>query len=445
MVRLEPGKETTKFFNLGGSRDHELNPTADRPTLCILPYHGLGHYSAVYGLARHLQITYDVFFAGPDYFATDVTEKGFPFLSLATYPFGIGLETWIHKVNKSPVYGIRAGIDRWRDQMYQDRVAELTRVAQDFKPDVWLVDAQQATDLIVLKAIDPQSRIIIFHTSSPYILLPGFPPANSSVLPTDERRVQAACQKTKETIDADVWRQRFKFFAPDDRTIVDRRLALNQMLGWKSDFPSLLSFAAKGVEQWILTYEKLDFGQRWPAEFSYRGYWPDPFPEKRGVDLARTVIARARSIGRKLIYLSLGTVPSSRNFRPFLRRVCEAVARLNCFIVISTKKRFSNVDPERVMVVDWVAQRELLPACAAFITHGGINSVHHAIAARVPMLVYPVNPHFDQRGNAARVVHHGIGLRGDLYLDSTDDIFEKLTKLLNESAAMKERMARLVV
>ncbi len=417
---------------------------AARPTLCILPYHGVGHYSAVFGLARHLQATYDVFFAGPDYFAQGVAEKGFPFLSLTTYPFGIGLETWIHKVSKSPVYGIRAAIDRWRDKMYRDRHAELSKVAQDFKPDCWLVDAQQATDLIVLKAVAPQARVILFHTSSPYILLPGFPPANSAVLPTDPRRVQVALQKARETIAADVWRQRFKSFAPDDHLIVDRRLQANGMMTWKSDFPSLLSFAAKGVEQWILTYERLDFGHRWPEGFEYKGYWPDPFPEKRGVDVARMAVERARVAGRKLIYLSLGTVPSSKNFRPFLKRVCEAVAKLDGFLVISTKRRFATGDPAYVMVVDWVAQRELLKSCDVFITHGGINSVHHAIEARVPMLVYPVNPHFDQRGNAARVMHHGLGLRGDLYSDTSEEIFRKLEFLVKDRDRISEKMSLLV-
>src|SRR6185312_13746791 len=69
---------------------------------------------------------------------------------------------------------------------------------------------------------------------------------------------------------------------------------------------------------------------------------------------------------------------------------------------------------------------EVLSRADVFITHGGINSVHDAIRHKVPMIVYPLDPTYDQNGNSSRVVYHKLGLRGDLDKDSVNDIREKI-------------------
>src|SRR5690606_16141354 len=63
--------------------------------------------------------------------------------------------------------------------------------------------------------------------------------------------------------------------------------------------------------------------------------------------------------------------------------------------------------PDNVLVLARAPQLWLLPRAAAFITHGGINSVLEAIRTETPMLVVPQG--YDQPGNAARVAFHGAG------------------------------------
>ena len=46
------------------------------------------------------------------------------------------------------------------------------------------------------------------------------------------------------------------------------------------------------------------------------------------------------------------------------------------------------------------------------ITNGGMNTIKECISLEVPMIVLPVK--YDQHGNAARVVYHGLGVRGNL-------------------------------
>ena len=49
------------------------------------------------------------------------------------------------------------------------------------------------------------------------------------------------------------------------------------------------------------------------------------------------------------------------------------------------------------------------------------------------MLVYPVHNEYDPRGNAARVLYHKLGLRGNIASDSVEDITSKIRDLLSNN------------
>jgi UDP:flavonoid glycosyltransferase YjiC (YdhE family) len=66
-----------------------------------------------------------------------------------------------------------------------------------------------------------------------------------------------------------------------------------------------------------------------------------------------------------------------------------------------------------------------------------MNSIHDAIRFKVPMIVYPVDPTFDQLGNSSRVVYNGLGLRGDLDLDTVDDMRAKLKEVFENRSKFK--------
>ena len=89
-----------------------------------------------------------------------------------------------------------------------------------------------------------------------------------------------------------------------------------------------------------------------------------------------------------------------------------------------------------------VPQLEILKNTDIFITHGGLNSIKEAIYAETPMLIYPVHPEYDPRGNAARVFYHGLGLRGDIVSESIDEIKSKVRQLLSNKV-YRENLRRL--
>jgi MGT family glycosyltransferase len=64
---------------------------------------------------------------------------------------------------------------------------------------------------------------------------------------------------------------------------------------------------------------------------------------------------------------------------------------------------------ENVEVADFVPHAAVLPEASLVITHGGMGTVHAALAAGAPILCLPGGR--DQNDIAARVVAHGAGLR----------------------------------
>jgi len=65
--------------------------------------------------------------------------------------------------------------------------------------------------------------------------------------------------------------------------------------------------------------------------------------------------------------------------------------------------------PANVSVVERAPHSEILRHASAVVTHGGHGTVIKALAAGVPVVAIPLGR--DQLDNAARVAHHGAGLR----------------------------------
>jgi MGT family glycosyltransferase len=65
--------------------------------------------------------------------------------------------------------------------------------------------------------------------------------------------------------------------------------------------------------------------------------------------------------------------------------------------------------PANVTVVERAPHREVLKHAAAVVTHAGHGTVIKSLAAGVPVVAVPLGR--DQLDNAARVAHHGAGLR----------------------------------
>eukprot|EP00930_Biecheleria_cincta_P086729 TRINITY_DN7598_c0_g1_i2.p1 TRINITY_DN7598_c0_g1~~TRINITY_DN7598_c0_g1_i2.p1 ORF type:complete len:543 (+),score=81.60 TRINITY_DN7598_c0_g1_i2:117-1745(+) len=155
-------------------------------------------------------------------------------------------------------------------------------------------------------------------------------------------------------------------------------------------------------------------------------------------------IRHARSSGKRVVLISLGTVATGRMWNETLpawsndddrdagtRRMWEYTGKEFCQFVYQQCFEAFGSDPNLLVVVAMgsngqealedlppvppnfvlrpaVPQLELLPLLDGFITHGGANSTHEALALGIPLVIVPVFG--DQIYIADKVAHCGAGV-----------------------------------
>jgi RimJ/RimL family protein N-acetyltransferase len=95
-----------------------------------------------------------------------------------------------------------------------------------------------------------------------------------------------------------------------------------------------------------------------------------------------------------------------------IRDVCAAVGSTGAqaLLTLGPAVAARDVDaPPGVEVLPWADHDELLPGCAAVVTHAGLGTTLRALAHGVPLLMLPLGR--DQHVNATRVTELGAGIR----------------------------------
>lgn len=141
----------------------------------------------------------------------------------------------------------------------------------------------------------------------------------------------------------------------------------------------------------------------------FRFVGPSINPATRDGDFA---LAQLRD-GPK-VYISLGTV--NHLDLAFYRAVFEAFADYPAQFILSVGKNTEvtqlSMIPDNFIVRNYVPQLDILQQVDAFITHGGMNSVHEGLYYGVPEIAVP--HHLEQLLNGKRVAETGTGvLLGD--------------------------------
>ncbi|WP_211220220.1 glycosyltransferase [Rudanella lutea] len=154
------------------------------------------------------------------------------------------------------------------------------------------------------------------------------------------------------------------------------------------------------------------------------------------------ILARKQA-GERIIYCSFGTFYTGpdRTLLTFIENLLTVVSGLGnvqlvCSVnplVIQTVRAWHRPS-HQVHLFSRVPQLAVLQQADVFITHGGLGSIKESIYYGVPMLVYPLDPHYDQPGNALKVEHHGLGLRGVFHTERATNLQDKLQRLLNDGS-----------
>ena len=413
------------------------------PRFLFLCYHGKGHFNPCFHLARTLQQSHEVLFAGVQFFYKYITSQGFSYYPLKSVPFGLGLEAWMCEQQKrTPIY-INALKDRWRDELYIKREQELTKLLDTFEPDVILLDTHQTTDFIVLYPIlkARKIRLVLVHAMLTSVLTDNFPPVNSLVFPGDHAGIAREIKLLKRKKRKRLWQQRLRFLGMDDSAIIQRRLHKNNIPSrYISEQQRFYGLVLKGLQEFIFLPREFDFKEvSIPADQHYVGFQIDYERSEAGnneYSVARTNILQKKAAGKKVIYCAFGTVPieDAQTFLAFINKLIAALSDLDVVLLLATSLDVGDLRDvhDDVYILNYVPQLDVLRYTDAFITHGGLNSIKEAIDQAVPMLVYPGESVMDPPGNSTRVVYHQLGLRGDMRTDTVDDIRNKISQLLTD-------------
>jgi len=147
---------------------------------------------------------------------------------------------------------------------------------------------------------------------------------------------------------------------------------------------------------------------------------------------------------KPLIYCSLGSHSNQyQQGRKLLLSIIETIGqRPELQLVLATGTHFAVPSgmrvPENVLIAEWVPQIALLKKASITITHGGLGTIKECIYSGVPMIVFPMM--WDQIENAMRVVYHGLGLRGDSVLATSQQV-NSFIDLLRRDASLSARVA----
>ncbi|MBV8610547.1 MAG: glycosyltransferase, partial [Singulisphaera sp.] len=142
---------------------------------------------------------------------------------------------------------------------------------------------------------------------------------------------------------------------------------------------------------------------------------------------------------RPLVYCSVGTLLYLRlaRQRAFLQAVIDALAaRPHLQLALATggyvKPSDLVVRTPGAVVLERMPQPQVLRRAWLMITHGGTTTVQECASRGVPMIAFPLG--FDHFGNVARVVYHGLGLRGDARRATADSIGRLIDAVAGDDA-----------
>ena len=385
-------------------------------TIAIIPYPESGHLNGTFGLARQLRARgHEIVYLPIHDFVEQVHAEGFaasPILE-RDYP--------------------RGTLARQQDELYQLRgVSQLLRIransgrlfAAIARSTLDAMLRAAGADLVLFDRELPAAGLLGHRAGLPICALSTTlsvgpdddgPPLTTDVAPGSAYRARSAW----------AWRK-----IAMRRRLLDHGVRLAGIAPWLPQYLALADHCgfprdrvlphrgwrpALAVPQLVICPAAFDLpAVRACVERDAMRAYAAPF-----VDLARREPAPpVLTPAGPLVLCSLGSQPHRLATCRDLFRALVAAARLRPHVhfVLAIGRHLRPAElgelPPNASVHATVPQLALLARASLFVTHAGLNSVKEAIVSGVPMLAFPLG--FDQPGNAVRIEHHGLGLRGDV-------------------------------
>lgn len=138
--------------------------------------------------------------------------------------------------------------------------------------------------------------------------------------------------------------------------------------------------------------------------------------------------------GKKIIYLSLGTVINDNI--EFYRLCANAFSDSPYQVVLSLGKRFTNADigplPKNVIAHQYINQLDMLQHTDVFVSHGGMNGINESMYYGVPMVLIPDTQ--EQTALSQQVAELGAGICLYKHRITREILLSAVEKILNNKS-----------
>lgn len=433
-----------------------------RGTILFLPVEAASHFAPTFKLAKALKIEgCKIIYGSSEKYKNLIIAEGFEFIELNIMPvMSVKNERQLRRENIFLFFFsnlVSLGKIRYRRARlmvsdYQKRIAAAN-------PSVIFIDSYHILNAVLVDHLG--ANIISFNTQIPSYRVTGIPPVNSGFIPMKNNALSKFITEL-------IWRKYFigrffrrmwqgvitcgmsnfillEKFSADKSTPFHKRVAKNKFY-----------YGLRGVEEISFVPQKFDFSHARVNEKLFNTSMVDMNRQDNAdntndtFQLIKNKFLEMRKQKKSpIVYCCLGTLSSlhSRHVSGFFKTLIHVFTNSNKILVISTG-RSQNLNyvlslhnnASNIFVVEHLPQLKMLDHADLMINHGGINSIMECISKEVPMLVYPLNAAFDQKGNAARVVHHKLGLRGKIKGDSYKMISCKIDHILDNQHIFKQNL-----
>lgn len=369
-----------------------------RIIICLNPFES--HFSPTIALAKHLtDLHYSVAYMGFAFLEQTVQKSGFSYIPLTSCT-----HTEIEELQKAKAYHVLETVYK---KLHQEVKANLDQ----YSPDVVLMGISRY-HFYLIPALFCGPNIYF------YSLCGGVPYINSFFPPITCDHI-CMLKNFQRIVNVYLWFKRFLRKGINPKVLIERQfypwntmrsLCRKRKIKWKfgidgffADFP-ILVFGTKYLE----------FGKVDKPSFLGLGVLEPP----ENCSAEDGIFPKPK---RPLIYCSLGTMSDRyKKAQKFYTTMISLFRDMPQWDLILSIGKTIIIDrkqlPGNVTVYEFAPQLSILKQADLAITHGGHGTVKECIKYAVPMLVLPCI--YDQRGNAARIHFHQIGVR-DLLLETT--------------------------
>ncbi|MCU0467380.1 MAG: glycosyltransferase [Arcicella sp.] len=433
--------------------------------IVFIIHSGQGHYNTSYRTARRLQsLGNKIIYLDSTHdakFKAEIEKQGFEFAKLANVNFPVFNQA--KGLKNNGFFGRKMSYLKNILQYFQDRELFVLKgeMYADFiestKPDLIILDFNFIYDAIILaKYKIPIMMWSVFVSATRASNIPHF---HFSFVPSDSFYSHFISEMTWEVFN--IYKKTNNWFY----SVLGRFLPTNNGLSneltrnyWLHKVANAQNFPLQKVAD-----------SRRPFWIGLNNY-PELISSPKDFDFPRCVKSNEHYIGhaidfdrirepmsnelndfisdrkhKTLIYCSLGTQHQYNECFKFFCEVIKAFGNSENYSVIMSVGsvidigKFESV-PENIFIANNVPQLEVLEFTHVMLTHGGMSSVVECILSGVPMIVFPTA--VDQPGNAARVIYHGLGLKGDVRKDKANVIRTKVEQILT-TKSFKEKILQM--